>query len=111
MIKIAISVEAFEAIASTLPLGSVAYEPELDAKGERHIWLEPAVLARLRAMRGRGESYSDVIMLLAGRASRPRRPLSSLGGPPAALCASTRHGGRLATVAPLRFDLAWRLDA
>jgi hypothetical protein len=41
MIKIAITFEAFEAIASTLPLGSVAVEPELDAKGERHVWLDP----------------------------------------------------------------------
>ena len=37
MIKIAITEAAFEAIASTLPLGSVAYEPELNAKGERLI--------------------------------------------------------------------------
>ena len=37
MIKIAISVEAFEAIAKTLPVGSVGYEAELDEKGERLI--------------------------------------------------------------------------
>ncbi len=43
VIKIAITEAAFEAIASTLPLGSVAVEPELDAKGERHIWLGPTV--------------------------------------------------------------------
>jgi hypothetical protein len=40
----------------------VAVEPELDAKGERHVWLDPAVINRLRAMRG--ESYSDVILRL-----------------------------------------------
>jgi hypothetical protein len=61
LIKIAISVQAFEAIASTLPLGSVAYEPELNAKGERLVWLEPPVIDRLTAMRQTGESYSDVI--------------------------------------------------
>jgi len=33
--------------------------------GERLISLEPHVLNRLRALRGRGESYSDVIMKLA----------------------------------------------
>jgi hypothetical protein len=35
MIKIAISVEAFEAIARTLPLGSVGYENEANERGEQ----------------------------------------------------------------------------
>jgi hypothetical protein len=35
MIKIAISVEAFEAIAATLPLGSVGYENETNEEGQR----------------------------------------------------------------------------
>jgi len=39
MICIAITVEAFEAIANTLPLGSVAFEPQSNEKGERLIWL------------------------------------------------------------------------
>jgi hypothetical protein len=65
MVRIAISVEAFEAIASTLPLASVGYENEANERGERLIWLDHAVLARLRAMRGPGESYSDVIIRLA----------------------------------------------
>ena len=30
------------------------------------IWLETTVVNRLRAMRGPGESYSDVILKLAG---------------------------------------------
>jgi hypothetical protein len=37
MIRIAITQAAFEAIARTLPLGSVSYEAELDEKGERLI--------------------------------------------------------------------------
>jgi hypothetical protein len=37
MIRIAISRAAFEAIARTLPLGSVGFEAELDEKGERLI--------------------------------------------------------------------------
>jgi hypothetical protein len=37
MIKIAISVEAFEAIAKTLPVGSVRYEAEANERGERLI--------------------------------------------------------------------------
>jgi hypothetical protein len=36
-------------------------------RGERLVWLDHAVLARLRAMRGPGESYSDVIIRLAGQ--------------------------------------------
>ena len=41
MVRIAITPAAFSALAATLPLGSVAYEPELNAKGERLVWLEP----------------------------------------------------------------------
>lgn len=65
MIKIGISEAAFEAIASTLPLGSVGYENEVNEKGERYVWLAPNVVDRLRAMRGPGESYSDVILRVA----------------------------------------------
>jgi hypothetical protein len=65
MIRIAISAEAFEAIAKTLPLESVGYENKTNEKGERLIWLDPGVVDRLRAMRGPGESYGDVILRLA----------------------------------------------
>ena len=41
MIRIAISQAAFDAIARTLPVGSVAYEPAVDEGGLRYIWLEP----------------------------------------------------------------------
>jgi hypothetical protein len=51
-------------IAGTFPLGTVGHEPEPISKGER-IWLEASVLDRLRALRGPGESYSDVILRLA----------------------------------------------
>ena len=43
MIRITISVEAFEAIARTLPLGSVGYEAEANERGERLIWIEDAM--------------------------------------------------------------------
>jgi hypothetical protein len=62
MIRIAITQAAFEAIAATLPLGSVGYENQTNEKGERLIWLDRAMVDRLRAMRGPGESYSDVIL-------------------------------------------------
>jgi hypothetical protein len=35
MIRIAISQAAFDAVAATMPLGSVGYETEANAKGER----------------------------------------------------------------------------
>jgi hypothetical protein len=65
MIRIAISQEAFDAIASTLALGSVNYENKSDEHGNRLIWLPPEVVDRLRTLRGERESYSDVILKLA----------------------------------------------
>ena len=65
MVKISISEAAFAALAATLPLGSVAVEPERAPNGDVGIWLPHDVLAKLRAMRGPGESYSDVIIALA----------------------------------------------
>ena len=41
MIRIAITQAAFDAIAATLPLGSVGYENETNERGERLIWLDP----------------------------------------------------------------------
>jgi hypothetical protein len=60
MVRIAISQAAFEAMAKTLPLGSVGYENKVNEQGERLIWLDRAVVDRLRALRG-----SDVILRLA----------------------------------------------
>jgi len=61
MVRIAITQAAFEAISATLPLGSVGYENGPNENGEKLIWLAPNVVNRLRAMRGPGESYGDVI--------------------------------------------------
>ena len=41
MMRIAISVEAFEAIAATLPLGPVGYNAEANERGERYVSLTP----------------------------------------------------------------------
>jgi len=64
MVRIAISVEA---IARTLPLGSVGYENKVKERGERLIWLDRAVVDRLRSLRGPGESFSDVILRIAAQ--------------------------------------------
>jgi hypothetical protein len=65
MIRIAITQAAFEAIARTLPLGSVGYENKTNKQGEKLIWLDRAVVDRLRSLRGPAESFSEVILRLA----------------------------------------------
>jgi hypothetical protein len=50
------------AIARTLAFGNMSFQNATNERGERLIWLDHAVVNRLRAMRGPGESYSDVIM-------------------------------------------------
>jgi hypothetical protein len=47
-----------------LALGSTGYEAEPSATGERQIWIEEVWVNRVAAMRGPGESYSDVILRL-----------------------------------------------
>jgi hypothetical protein len=67
VIKIAISAEAYNAIAEALPVGTVAVEPERLPDGRVEIWLAPNILAKLKMLRRPSESYSDVILALAGR--------------------------------------------
>jgi hypothetical protein len=64
MIRISITQAAFDAIAAT----SQSATPEADRteKGEVHIWLEERWANKLAAMRGPGESYSDVIFAGGG---------------------------------------------
>ena len=64
VVTISISAAAFEAIKATLAKGSTA-DARPDGKGGYLIVLPHAVLNRLKAMRGPGESYSDVILRLA----------------------------------------------
>jgi hypothetical protein len=67
MIRNAITEAAFEAIAATLPLGSVGYENAANERGERYVWLPPNVVDRLKAQRRPGESYSDVVLRIAAQ--------------------------------------------
>jgi hypothetical protein len=74
MIRIAITAAAYDAIAATLPLGSVGYEAKRSADGGYFIWLERRALHRLDALRQPGEGYSEVILRMARiEASRPGR--------------------------------------
>jgi hypothetical protein len=50
----------------------VGYENEANDKGQRLIWLEDAMANRLGAMRGPGESYSDIILRIAAAELRAR---------------------------------------
>jgi hypothetical protein len=65
VIRIAISVEVYEAIVATLALGTVAAEPQINEKGERLIWLEPRWVDKLNSIRRPGESYSEAIIRLS----------------------------------------------
>ncbi len=64
MIRISIAPAAFDAIADTLPLGSVAVEPDVDPRGAAGLDRR-LCRSKLSAMRGPGESLSDVILRLA----------------------------------------------
>jgi hypothetical protein len=70
MIRIYVTQAAFDAVAKILPLGSVGFVTRPNADGERQIWLEPAMVDKLSALRGPRESYSDVILRLAALQSR-----------------------------------------
>jgi hypothetical protein len=60
-----------------LRVGGMLFEPEVNAKGERLIWLEPQWIGKLTALHGPGERYSDLILRLveieAGRRLEPWR--------------------------------------
>ena len=64
MIRITISVAAYAALATALPSG-LGVQQERAPNGDYYVWLERRLVDRLRAMRGPGESYSDVIVRLA----------------------------------------------
>ena len=68
MIRIAITRATFDAIAATLPFGSVSYK-HVNERGERYVWLPLNVVDRLKAQRRPSEGYSDVILRLAKRSA------------------------------------------
>jgi hypothetical protein len=72
VIRIAISLAAYQAIAASVPEGRKARPPELLKTGSRRgdngegvgLWLDPRTLADLRSQRRAGEGYSEVILRL-----------------------------------------------
>ena len=65
MVRLQISAAAFAAIVATLP-GNVNVENKRAPNGDVYVWLDPATVAKLRHLRGPGDSYSDAIIALAG---------------------------------------------
>ena len=65
MIRISITAAAYAAIANAMPLGSVGVDPEPGARASVTYGLSRGSSTGPRAMRGPGESYSDVILRLA----------------------------------------------
>jgi hypothetical protein len=63
MIRIAVSLAAYQAIASTIPLGRMARPPEPLEVGEGvGLWIDHVTLAALRRERRGGEGWSEVIL-------------------------------------------------
>ncbi len=58
MFRIAISPEAFAAVAATLPLGTVGYEPQRDRNGDRFVWLYEADREQARRAVARGLTHA-----------------------------------------------------
>ena len=71
MIRIAISAEAFEAIARTLPLGSMGFEAEANERGEKLVWLEDAMADRLASCGGRARATATLSYVSRGRRRLP----------------------------------------
>jgi hypothetical protein len=61
MIRLTITPTAFEAIAATLP-GTVHFDKRVRPERRLSHWLELAVVSRLKALSGPGDSYSDAII-------------------------------------------------
>ena len=66
MIEIAINAAAYRTILTTLKDGSLVLPAKRIATGDYLAYLDEKTVTRLAEMRGPGESYSDVIVRLAG---------------------------------------------
>jgi hypothetical protein len=64
VVRLQISIAAFAAIANKLP-ATVGFQNKRAANGDWFVWPDHATVAKLKAMPGPGESYSDVIVRVA----------------------------------------------
>jgi hypothetical protein len=75
MIRIAVTAEAFDAIAAVLPSGNVLYERERTAHGGYLVWLDESVVNNLeRLRRARDDDFSSVIVRLFGAQANEQIP-------------------------------------
>jgi hypothetical protein len=65
MIRIAISLAAYQALASTMPEGTARPPEPLEVGEGVGMWIDHATLAALKSERRAGEGYSEVILRLA----------------------------------------------
>ena len=65
MIGITVTAEAYAAIKATLPADTQTWPTSPADQGDAVIWLDPATVDRLGALRGPSESYSDGIIRVA----------------------------------------------
>jgi hypothetical protein len=71
MIRIAISLAAYDAIVSTIPHGRTARPPEpLEVVEGVGLWIDYVTLAALRRERRGGEGWSEVILRVAADLAR-----------------------------------------
>jgi hypothetical protein len=82
--EVAISVEAFDPIASTLALGSVAFDNKIDKQGQRRIWPDRAVVGPSSI-----PSLSDDVMLGTAWIDWP---VDTRGWTPASTSSLVQHG-------------------
>ena len=80
MIAIAITPAAYEAIKADAVYGAPR---SVGPDGQMRIWLDHAVVDRLRALRRSGESYSDLILRLAEASNSAARPYPGRTAPSA----------------------------
>ncbi len=66
MIRISITAAAFEAIADSLPIGTIAAKPQHSDQGKVFIWIGRQWRDQLDRIRRPGEDLSDVIIRIAG---------------------------------------------
>ena len=72
MIRIAISLAAYQAIASTIPEDRTARAPEPLEVGEGvGLWIDHATLAALQRERGAGEGYEVILRLCSAPTGEP----------------------------------------
>jgi hypothetical protein len=64
MIRIAISLAAYQTIASTMPEGTARPPEPLEGGEDVGLWLDRRTLAVLRMVRVAGEGYSETILRL-----------------------------------------------